>query len=139
MHKRNCDKKINKIKIAESVHFILCLSSYLLYQFSSFVQLKKENIIAFFLIISSVKLSITIILIRLEAEARLAAEKEAMRQAEERASEILRRRDKESKDSPRTTPNRSSSSNTPSRSSSSTPVSFSTSRKKQSDEVSLIF
>lgn len=72
---------------------------------------------------------------RLEAEARLAAEKEAMRQAEERASEILRRRDKESKDSPRTTPNRSSSSNTPSRSSSSTPVSFSTSRKKQSDEV----
>lgn len=72
---------------------------------------------------------------RLEAEARLAAEKEAMRQAEERASEILRRRDKESKDSPRTTPNRSSSSNTPSRSSSSTPVSFSTSRKKQTDEV----
>ncbi|XP_063590756.1 rabenosyn-5-like [Penaeus indicus] len=72
---------------------------------------------------------------RLEAEARLAAEKEAMRQAEERASEILRRRDKESKDTPRTTPNRSSSSNTPSRSSSSTPVSFSTSRKKQSDEV----
>ncbi|XP_042858528.1 rabenosyn-5-like [Penaeus japonicus] len=72
---------------------------------------------------------------RLEAEARLAAEKEAMRQAEERASEILRRRDKENKDSPRTTPNRSSSSNTPSRSSSNTPVSFSTIRKKQSDEV----
>ncbi|XP_037784745.1 rabenosyn-5-like [Penaeus monodon] len=39
------------------------------------------------------------------------------------------------KDSPRKTPNRSSSSNTPSRSSSGTPVSFSTSRKKQSDEV----
>lgn len=99
--------------------------------------IKIDQYVALFCIIAIYPQAFLFCLIRLEAEARLAAEKEAMRQAEERASEILRRRDKENKDSPRTTPNRSSSSNTPSRSSSNTPVSFSTIRKKQSDEVSL--
>ncbi|XP_064114141.1 rabenosyn-5-like [Macrobrachium nipponense] len=63
---------------------------------------------------------------KLEAEARLAAEKEASRQAEEHAAEILRRRDQQKKDTPKTTPVRSASS---------TPLTFSTLKKKHTEEV----
>ncbi|KAG7174503.1 Rabenosyn-5-like [Homarus americanus] len=62
---------------------------------------------------------------RMEAEARLAAEKEATRRAEARAAEILRRRDRDSRDSPRSTPSRSSSV---------TPPSFSSLKKRQQTE-----
>ncbi|XP_071549965.1 rabenosyn-5 [Panulirus ornatus] len=62
---------------------------------------------------------------RLEAEARLAAEKEAERQAEAQAAEILRRRDRDSKDSSRSTPTRSSSI---------TPPSFASLKKRQQTE-----
>lgn len=63
---------------------------------------------------------------KLEAEARLAAEKEAARQAEEHAAEILRRRDQQKRDTPKTTPVRSASS---------TPLTFSTLKKKHTEEV----
>nr|XP_045615838.1 rabenosyn-5-like [Procambarus clarkii] len=61
---------------------------------------------------------------RFEAEARLAAEKEALRKAEEHAAEILRRRDRDSRDSPRSTPSRSSSV---------TPPSFASLKKRQEE------
>lgn len=50
----------------------------------------------------------------MEVEARLAAKKEAARQAEARAAEIIRRREKDSRDSPRSTHSRSSSLTPPS-------------------------
>ncbi|KAK3871573.1 hypothetical protein Pcinc_023294 [Petrolisthes cinctipes] len=51
---------------------------------------------------------------RMEVEARLAAKKEAARQAEVRAAEILRRREKDSRESPRSSHSRSSSLTPPS-------------------------
>ncbi|KAK7082952.1 Rabenosyn-5 [Halocaridina rubra] len=62
---------------------------------------------------------------KLETEARLAAEKEAARQAEEHAAEILRKRDQKSRETPRNTPVRSVH----------TPLSFSSLKKKQTEEV----
>lgn len=66
---------------------------------------------------------------RLEAEARLAADKEARRKAEEHAAEILRRRDRDSRDSPRSTPTRSSNI---------TPPSFANLRKRQQAEEVMV-
>ncbi|XP_068232939.1 rabenosyn-5 [Palaemon carinicauda] len=88
----------------------------------------KENILSLPKLPTSQELKDTQERRKLEAEARLVAEKEAARQAEEHAVEILRRRDQQKKDTPRTTPVRSGSS---------TPLPFSTLKKKHTEEVLL--